>query len=277
MLFKAGILILMLFIGSYAFPVEDDLSIYFDHTDASARIVGGTTADIVPHMVGLVTSLIGRTLFCGGSLVSTRHVLTAAHCIEPVQYPGGLSSTLRGIVGTNHFSYGGTEIVFARAILHPDFNSRTIKNDIGILVSSFNISLSNSIGLVSLSYDWVDPGVATSTSGWGATKAGGMVSLVLLTLHAQVVDGESCKNDVARRAAELELRNAPLVDPYLEICTFHSNHHGVCGGDSGSALIRKDNGQQIGIVSWSIPCAQNAPDMFVRVSTYKDWLQQNLH
>ncbi|CAH0727222.1 unnamed protein product, partial [Brenthis ino] len=273
---KAGILILTLFIGSYALPVEDDLSIFFDHTDASARIVGGSIADSVPHMVAMVTGIITRSLLCGGSLVSTRHVLTAAHCITPVQSGGGLVSSLRGVVGTNSFRSGGTQIVFTRGILHPNWNSRTIKNDIRILISTANIGPSNSIGLVTLSYDWAGAGVATSASGWGRTSAGGSISHVLLTLNAQVVDGEKCKDDVARRAAELNVRNIPPVDPNLEVCTFHSNNHGMCNGDSGSALIREDNGQQIGIVSWGISCARNAPDMFARVSAYKAWLQQNL-
>lgn len=54
---------------------------FFDHTDSSARIVGGTTAGQVPYMVALTTGSFVRNLLCGGSLVTSRHVLTAAHCI----------------------------------------------------------------------------------------------------------------------------------------------------------------------------------------------------
>ena len=49
------------------------------------RIVGGTEADIneFPWTVGLYTHYRCKGLpVCGGSLISTQHVLTAAHCIQ---------------------------------------------------------------------------------------------------------------------------------------------------------------------------------------------------
>ena len=49
------------------------------------RIVGGTEAEIneFPWTVGLYTHYRCKGLpVCGGSLISTQHVLTAAHCIQ---------------------------------------------------------------------------------------------------------------------------------------------------------------------------------------------------
>ena len=53
------------------------------------RIVGGTEADIneFPWTVGLYTHYRCKGLpVCGGSLISTQHVLTAAHCIQRNTY-----------------------------------------------------------------------------------------------------------------------------------------------------------------------------------------------
>lgn len=71
--------------------LEDDLSKFFDHT-MDSRIVGGTPAaeGSVPYMVALTQGVLVRGFLCGGSIVTSRHVLTAAHCIAPVFSQGAL-------------------------------------------------------------------------------------------------------------------------------------------------------------------------------------------
>ncbi|CAH0726799.1 unnamed protein product, partial [Brenthis ino] len=279
-MFKVGVLFLTLFIGSYAFPAKRrDFSLSFDHTGSSSRIVGGTVTGNVPHMVALSVGVVVRNFFCGGSLVTNRHVLTAAHCLVPVvSEDGSVNFSLRGTVGTNILDSGGIQIVFARGIIHEDYKPEPIvKNDIGILVSTATIHLSDTIQLVSLNYNWVNGGVPTTVHGWGRTSEGGPVSQVLLQLNAEVLDGDFCVEEVARRAVELNWATViPPVDPKLEICTFHSAERGICQGDSGGALLRSDSNEQIGIASWVLPCARNAPDVFVRISYFKNWLEKNL-
>ena len=49
----------------------------------SCRIVGGseTEPNEFPWVVGLTDRRL-RQPFCGGALISNKHVLTAAHCLE---------------------------------------------------------------------------------------------------------------------------------------------------------------------------------------------------
>ncbi|CAH2090054.1 unnamed protein product [Euphydryas editha] len=252
------------------------MSIFFDHTDPSARLVGGSTAGQVPYIVALTNGVNVRSLLCGGSLVTSRHVLTAAHCIANLAPGGNLVSSLRGHVNTNRFASGGTTYTFSRRIMHPNYNARQIKNDLGFLVTSSNVALSNSVSLAALNFNFIGAGVSTTVHGWGRTSTNGALSQNLLQLNANVVEGGQCRALVAQRARALNIRNVPTVDPALEICIFNSNGRGTCNGDSGSPLVRAGTNQQIGVVSWGLPCARNAPDMFARISAYRSWIEQSI-
>ncbi|XP_047534286.1 chymotrypsin-2-like [Vanessa atalanta] len=273
---KAGFLFVTLLIGSYAFPAqEQDMSIFFDHTEAEARIIGGTIAGSVPYMVVLSSGVLVRNLLCGGSVITNRHVMTAAHCIEAVFSGGSLINSLRGTVGTNRWNSGGTQYRFSSNITHPHFVRNTLKNDLGILVTTTAIKFSSAVQPAALSYDFVGAGVSTIVTGWGRTTAG-PISQDLLQLSSVVIDGERCVTDVRKRALDFNITNFLHVEPHIEICTFHSTGHGTCNGDSGSPLMRADRQQQIGVVSWGLPCARGAPDMFVRISAFADWIQQSI-
>ncbi|KAF9801443.1 hypothetical protein SFRURICE_013223 [Spodoptera frugiperda] len=254
---KAGFLVFItLLIGSLALPTpEDDMSIFFDHTDASARIVGGNEAAIGshPHMVGLSSGVLIRSNFCGGSLISQRTILTAAHCIRHVYSFGSLTS-------------GGTAYTISRNVTHPHYVHSLIKNDLGVLITSTDVVLNNLVQVVPITYDFIGQGVQARVAGWGNIRAGGPSSAALLELTTTTIDGNECVARAAQARVELNMMHAPHVEPHIEVCTYHSPGRGTCNGDSGSALRRVDNGQQFGIVSWGFPCALGAPDMFVRLT-----------
>ncbi|XP_059045499.1 chymotrypsin-2-like [Achroia grisella] len=275
--FKLGIVLLMLLIGSLAAPKpEQDMSIFFDQVDPTARIVGGTVANPSRHrhMVALSNGGLVRTFVCGGSLISGRTVLTAAHCIAAVFSGGVLSSNVRVILGTMHWNLGGTMYTVERNVTHTNYVSSTIKNDIGLLITTVDVQLSDEVVLLPLNYDFQAGDVQSRVAGWGRIAQGGALSAVLLELDVSTIDGERCIADV-QAAGEQWHMFPPPVEPHIEICTYHSPGFGACNGDSGSALVRIDIHEQIGIVSWGFACARGAPDMFVRVSAYRDWLLQN--
>ncbi|KAJ8719975.1 hypothetical protein PYW07_012018 [Mythimna separata] len=277
MYFKTGLLVITLLVGCFALPTpEDDMSIFFDHTDPEARIVGGTqaAAGSHPHMVAMTTGTITRNFLCGGSLITQRTVLTAAHCIAAAVSGGSLSSGLRVTVGTNRWNSGGQTYTLLRHVNHAQYNPSTIKNDIGVLITSSTVVLNNQVRTVPITYAFIGGGVASRVAGWGRIRAGGALSATLLELRVNTITGQDCVTRVARASIDLNVR-APPVDANIEVCTLHSPGFGTCNGDSGSALRRVDNGQQFGIVSWGFPCARGAPDMFVRISAYQNWLRSN--
>ncbi|KAJ8719978.1 hypothetical protein PYW07_012021 [Mythimna separata] len=278
MYIKTGLLVITLLVGCFALPTpEHDMSMYFDHTDPDARIVGGTqaAAGSNPHMVAMTTGLLVKGLRCGASLMTQRTVLTAAHCITAVLSGNTLSSSLRVIVGTNRWNSGGTSYTLSRFLNHPQWNPSTIKNDIGLLFTSSNVVLNNNVRTVSITFAQVGGNVATRMAGWGRTSQSGSVSQTLLELRSVTL----APNDCVTRMRQASIQHgipAPAVNPNLEVCTIQPAGQGVCNGDSGSALRRNDNGQQFGVTSWTLPCGRGAPDVFVRLSAYQTWLRNNV-
>ncbi|CAB3227900.1 unnamed protein product [Arctia plantaginis] len=273
MVYKTGLLLVTLLVGSLALPMpEGD----FFSDNISSRIVGGTVAAVGshPHMVALTRGLLVRSAFCGASLISPRTVLTAAHCVTGVISGSTVNSQLRVVVGTNRWNSGGTEHRVSRGVIHPSYDASNIKSDIAILNTESAIALNNRVGTVTVSYNNVGGGVPVLAAGWGATRASGPVQSDLLEVRVTTLSGTQCENDM-RRFQTTTNRRIPPIDSRVELCTFHSRGQGTCQGDSGSALRRIDNGQQVGIVSWGYPCAQGAPDVFVRVSSFETFIRAN--
>ncbi|CAH0400131.1 unnamed protein product [Chilo suppressalis] len=280
MALKSGIIFATILIGCLALPATDsDLSQFFEHVDVSSaqnRIVGGSVAPegAHPHMAAMITGSLFRSLVCGGSILTQRTILTAAHCIAAVFSGGSLNSGLRIVVGTNRWAQGGSLHSVSSNVTHQHYVSATIKNDLGVLYTSTPIEFSATIRPIFLDFELVGADVVSRAAGWGRIRHQGSISAQLLELDVLTVSGPTCVQEVARIAAANNIR-PPAVEPHIELCTSHpvGAGHGMCNGDSGSALVRRDRGTQIGIVSWGIPCARGAPDMFVRVSAYEDWFQ----
>jgi len=83
-------------------------------------IVGGEKAD--DHEFPFAAALIrGRFVFCGGSIINKRYILTAAHCVEDIQNRNMHIYRVR--VGSNHRFYGGQLLNFEKIIIHPKYQN----------------------------------------------------------------------------------------------------------------------------------------------------------
>merc|ERR1712032_1570738 len=93
---------------------------------ANGRIVGGQETEQHEYQwqVGLV-SRNGRSPWCGGTLISSTHVLTAAHCTD-----GSAASSIRVILGEHNIADSDfNRVDVAEIINHPNYDSRTTDNN----------------------------------------------------------------------------------------------------------------------------------------------------
>lgn len=98
-------------------------------------IVGGeqTTIERFPWIVSL--QRLGSH-FCGGSIISTTRILSAAHCTVNI---APTSISIRA--GSTNNQVGGQFIGVDRVHNHPQYNAATIDNDICVMVLSSALNL----------------------------------------------------------------------------------------------------------------------------------------
>ncbi|ENN73892.1 brachyurin [Dendroctonus ponderosae] len=231
----------------------------------SYRIVGGVEA--CPHSLPYQVALIlDRLNFCGGVLVSTTHVLTAAHCVS--QNP-----TIEVVLGAHNLGqYEETQIVIYDPIIivHENFSASELKNDIALLKLKHHIQLSAAVMPVALVGEDDDlSGCSGVLSGWGLTSyADNHMQNKLRKVSVEVLTDRMCIS---------YLNSNGLSDPKSYVCTggFDTvfGAVGACFGDSGGPLVVKNS--LIGLVSFGDEtCEYGQPTVFTSISYYRNWINK---
>uniref|UniRef100_A0A671LFS7 Anionic trypsin-2-like n=1 Tax=Sinocyclocheilus anshuiensis TaxID=1608454 RepID=A0A671LFS7_9TELE len=236
----------------------------------NTRIVGGVDASegSWPWQVSLHSSNFGGH-FCGGSLINSEWVLTAAHCLPDASslrvYLG--RRTQQG-VNANEISRNVTTI-----IVHTSYDRNTNNNDIALLRLSSAVTFNNYIRPVCLAaQNSVFPsGTSSWITGWGDVQSG--VSLpdprTLQETIVPVVDNVQCNTLLGSGSVTSNMMCAGLMEGGKD----------TCQGDSGGPMVSKQCSVwvQSGITSWGYGCADpNAPGVYTRVSQYQSWITNNI-
>ncbi|CAH2101572.1 unnamed protein product [Euphydryas editha] len=98
-----------------------------------SRILGGTGVEIREylHMAGLRIQLSdGQLSVCGASLISNTRLVTAAHCWRSRYFTATMFTV---ILGATIFSTGVVRINTNDVVLHPNFNSTNLHNDVAVI------------------------------------------------------------------------------------------------------------------------------------------------
>ena len=135
------------------------------------RIIGGIDAERneYPWQVGLMfKSSRGRqSSFCGGSLISSQHILTAAHCTEGIS-PSAITAFLGEHDITDLISHG---VSISKVTTHPDYvnTGYRLDNDFSILTLSNPVEFSPAISPICLpkSTRLSYRGRVATVTGWG--------------------------------------------------------------------------------------------------------------
>lgn len=228
------------------------------------RVVGGCVAN--PHSWPWQISLRTRygQHFCGGTLISSEWVLTAAHCLERSSRPASYKVIL-GAHREVRLEPDVQELGVSKLFLEPT------RADIALLKLSSPATITDKVipaCLPPADYVVADRTVCYIT-GWGETQ-GTFGAGLLKEAQLPVIENKVCNR--------YEYLNGRVKS--TELCAGDlAGGTDSCQGDSGGPLVcfEKDKYILQGVTSWGLGCARpNKPGVYARVSRYIPWIERTM-
>lgn len=226
-----------------------------------------------PFAVQIELRLPAGSIYCTGSIVDERHILTAGHCThDENETPMVIKpDQLTVYVGCHRFLDCSRNYTIERYESHKKNLPFDHFFDLAMLRTSEEIKFNNLVGLGAINRGRVAKAPQVDAhydenltlAGWGMTENGDRPNLMKATL--QVVAEYECRTN-----------GFPGAIPYHTICT-RADNLWPCNGDSGSPLVRMYNGTQVvvGIHSGG-HCKQGKPNIHVRLTHYSDWITNRI-
>ncbi|XP_066134143.1 neutrophil elastase-like [Saccopteryx bilineata] len=214
------------------------------------EIVGGRQAQ--PHAWPFMVSLQQRgSHFCGGTLVAPNFVMSAAHCVDSINF-----RRVQVVLGAHNLrQQEPTRQLFGvQQVFTNGFDSQTLRNDIAILQLNGSATINTNVQVARLPEQdqGVGNGVRCLAMGWGRLGTNQRPPRVLQELNVTVVTS---------------------LCPRTNVCTLVPRRRaGICFGDSGGPLVC--NGLIHGIDSFIRGgCGSGFyPDAFAPVAQFANWI-----
>ncbi|XP_040281669.1 transmembrane protease serine 4-like [Bufo bufo] len=227
------------------------------------RIIGGqdTTIEHSPWQVSLQYS--GQHS-CGGSILTPRIILSAAHCFQKKEQQVDKWRVQSGVSVLSYLFAPEVSEIF----IHSLYSLDRKLYDIAILKLKKDLKFSASIQPICLpGYDINLPDNAPfQVTGWGYTvEGGGSLSSTLQKVNLNLVSSNICNIQYFGQI-QIDMLCAGEIEGGRD----------TCQGDSGGPLVylgESSSWEQVGIVSWGDGCGRpNKAGVYTRVQSFLPWI-----
>ncbi|KAL1274951.1 hypothetical protein QQF64_027765 [Cirrhinus molitorella] len=224
------------------------------------RIVGGVDTAI-EHWPWQVSLQWNHQHICGGALLSTHWIISAAHC-----FTGRTRELSRWTV-----VLGQTQVAASRGvsvemiIVHKDYSRLSNDYDIAMLKLTWPVTVGESILPVCLPPHQLSVKEMLVVTGWGLLKEKGELPSVLQKATVPLIDRSECSKPSVYGS---------VITPRMLCAGFLEGNMDACQGDSGGPLVYLSSRWQLmGVVSWGVGCAREGkPGVYTDVSQLLDWI-----
>ncbi|MFH2124553.1 MAG: serine protease [Pseudomonadota bacterium] len=266
---KHLLLILFVIFYSQALCAAEQTAESSDLLPAVPQIIGGYDApEAYSWMTAILYSSVSdlyQAQYCGGVLIASNWVLTAAHCVE-----GKSAGDIQAAVGAYDLAnWNGTRISVKRIVKHPAYVS-FMANDIALLELS-SASGQQPVAIFSgASRQEIDPkllGQMTTLIGWGLadTTTNYYYPSTLQQVNLPVIADWYCNSGYGVTLSGSQL------------CAGYPVAKDACSGDSGGPMMLYVDGQwaHVGLVSYGADCqASNGYyGVYTRSSAFVDFIK----
>uniref|UniRef100_A0A668SAY1 Ovochymase 2 n=1 Tax=Oreochromis aureus TaxID=47969 RepID=A0A668SAY1_OREAU len=257
---------------------------------SSLRVVGGTEAMYGSHP--WLVSLQNRgSHFCGGSILSDRWIMTAAHCFTSLVIVGEFDQRVHD---------EEEQVFLVKSVsVHEKYNPALPMNyDIALIELNQRIQMGARVQPICLPLpnENILPQTTCMTAGWGRIKERGRLPVVLREVHLDLVDGAKCK--YVLQTLKGSMMNQRLIRPQPSMTVLcagpETGGRDACQGDSGGPLVcpARSEGHHwvaLGVTSWGKGCGRSwgnnssrppskrgSPGIFTDVRLLLPWIKRKL-
>ncbi|ELK14881.1 Coagulation factor VII [Pteropus alecto] len=238
------------------------------------RIIGGKVCPKgeCPWQVALK---LNGVLLCGGTLIDTTWVVSAAHCFDRIKS----FKNLTAVVGEHDLSEEDgdeQERQVAQVIVPNKYITGKTNHDIALLRLSRPVVFTDYVVPLCLPEKAFSERTLASIrfsfiSGWGQLLERGATALQLMAIDVPRLMTQDCLEQSTREQTSPKITENMFCAGYLD------GSKDACKGDSGGPHATKFQGTWYltGVVSWGVGCAAVGHfGVYTRVSQYTEWLHR---